>query len=545
MNELNKALSSEEQVVSTDKEVQNAAVDFPKRMDPPLLIKVRQTYEITGFISLLFGVLFTFCFYRAKLGLNILLFTLVMVTLLITVIKRYEMSIKKGTWFYYLAAVLFGLSTVLTASGTLQFLNIIAILLLLNLSLLQQLHDTRDWDVLKSLGKMSGMLLHGIASVGMPFVDGFRFLKKTKLFRNDWVRNIFVGTLLSVPFLWIIILLLSQADMIFGNIARKLALHIFSGEVILILFLIFFGFLCCYCILCGAATQTGREEHIRRKGDASIAITVILLITVVYVVFCSLQIVYLFNSGLFALPQGYTFSEYARRGFFELLAVSILNVGLMLLGTAYFKESRILRHLLTIMTVCTYVMIGSATYRMLLYISAYRLTFLRLFVLLALVIIALFLAGVIISVYHKQFPLFHYGVAVITIIYLLFSLAKPDYWIAVYLGQGKTQLTAEDAAYLTGELSLDASLPVLNLLSNESLWAENAKQRKDADGYTEEYSEYRSEEIPKLKSIDYYNKRYRERIEREKEGRGLRDYNPSISKAWKEVKDNPIPYYMQ
>lgn len=545
MNELNKVPSSEEQVVSIDKEVQNAAVDFPKRMDPPLLVKVRQKYEITGFISLLFGVLFTFCFYRAKLGLNTLLFTLVMVALLITVIKRYDMSIKKGTWFYYLAAVLFGLSTALTASSTLQFLNMIAILLLLNLSLLHQLHDTRDWDVLKSLGKMSGMLLHGIASVGMPFVDGFQFLKKTKLFRNDWVRNIFVGTLLSVPFLWIILLLLSEADMIFGNMARKLALHIFSGELILISFLILFGFLCCYCILCGAAAQTGREEPIRRKGDASIAITVILLITVVYVVFCSLQIIYLFNSGLFALPQGYTFSEYARRGFFELLAVSILNVGLMLLGTAYFKESQILRNLLTVMTICTYIMIGSATYRMLLYISAYRLTFLRLFVLLALVIIALFLAGVIISVYHKQFPLFRYGVAVITVLYLLFSLAKPDYWIAVYLGQGKAQLTVEDAAYLTGELSLDASMPVLKLLSDKSLWAGDAKQGKDADGYIEEYREYRSEESHKLNSIDYYNKRYRERIEDEREGRGLRDYNPSISKAWKEVKDNPIQYYMQ
>lgn len=545
MNELNKVPSGEEQTALADKEVQNAAVGFPKRMEPPLLTKVRQKFEITGFISLLFGVFFTFCFYRAKLGFNALLFTLVMVVLLVMIMKKYEISIRRGTWFYYLGAALFGLSAALTSSDTLQLLNIIAILLLLNLSLLHQFHDTGEWDVLKSLGKMLGMLLYGIASIGMPFLDSFQFLKKTRMFRNDRVRSIFAGILLAIPFLWIIILLLSQADIIFGDMTRRLALHIFSGDIILIAFLVFFGFLCCYSIICGAAAQTGREEYLRKKGDASVAITVILLITIVYAVFCGLQIVYLFNSGLFALPQGYTFAEYARRGFFELLAVAVLNVVLMLLGTTYFEENRFLRHLLTIMTACTYVMIGSATYRMLLYISAYRLTFLRLFVLLALAVIALFLAGVILSVYRRQFPLFRYGVVVIAVSYLIFSLAKPDHWIAVYLEQGKVQLTAEDAAYLTRELSLDASATVLKLLSDESRWTEDAKQGKEMENSLAEYEEYMFEEVRESNSIDYYNESYHERIKREREGRGLRDYNPSVSKAWKEAKNNPIRYYKQ
>lgn len=545
MDQLNIVPPGGEQNVPAGKEAQDAVVSFQKSTTSPLLIKVRQKFEVTGLISLLFGTFFTFCFYRAGLGLNVLLFTSVMVILLIAVMKKYDIPIRKGTCFYYLGAILFALSAALTASDTLQFLNIISILLLLNLSLLHQLHDTEEWDVLKHLGKMWGMVLQGVASLGMPFLDSFQFLKRTRVFRNNRVRNIFAGTLLAIPFLWIIVLLLSQADMIFGDMTQRLALHLFSGDVVLIAFLVFFGFLCCYCIICGAAAQTGRIEGVRKKGDASIAITVILLITIVYVLFCGLQIIYLAGSGLFALPQGYTFAEYARRGFFELLAVAVLNVVLMLLGTAYFEESRFLRFLLTVMTACTYVMIGSATYRMLLYISAYRLTFLRLFVLLALAVIALFLAGVIISVYRSKFPLFRYGVAVIAISYLIFSLAKPDYWIAVYLEQGKAQLTAEDAAYLTRELSLDASPVVLGLFADEGRWTEDAKLGKewiDSAEYVDEY--YSFEEAYELNSVDFYNTGYRERIDREKKGRGLRDYNPSVSKAWKAAENTPIRYYM-
>ncbi len=534
MNQLNQVPSSDEQqALTAGGEAQDAAVRLPKRTEAPLLTKMRLKFEIIGLVSLLFGGFFALSFYRAKIGINTLFFTSVMVLLLIAVMKKNEIPIRKGTGLYYLGAVLFGLSTMLTASNTLQFLNIIAILCLLNFSLLHQFHDTREWDVLKFLGKMWGMVFWGIACLGMPFTDCYQFLKKIRMFRNNRVRGVFVGVLLALPLLWIIVLLLSRADMIFGDMAQGLVNRIFSGDIVGVTFMIFFGFLCCYCILCGAAAQTGSIADARKRGEASVAITVILLVTVVYALFCGLQIVYLFNGGVFGLPEGYTFAEYARRGFFELLAVAVLNVALMLLGTAYFEESRLLRHLLTAMTVCTYIMIGSATYRMLLYIQAYRLTFLRLFVLLALAVIALFLAGVVLSVYNDRFPLFRYGVAIVAVSYLIFSLAKPDYWIAVYLEEGKEQLTLEDAAYLTQELSLDASPVVLKLLEEEGRWILEAPKG------TETSSEYIGfGERREYRSLAQYNKNYRETIARSMEGRGLRDYNPSVSRAWKTAKSS-------
>jgi hypothetical protein len=93
-----------------------------------------------------------------------------------------------------------------------------------------------------------------------------------------------------------------------------------------------------------------------KKAEASIAATFMTLLCVVYTFFCGIQLIYLFANGLFVLPEEYTFAEYARRGFFELLTVAVINVLLMVLCRAFFKESKILRIVITFMTNYNYVM---------------------------------------------------------------------------------------------------------------------------------------------------------------------------------------------
>ncbi len=476
-------------------------VFIQKREEAPLLTKLRKQYEITGAISLVFGIFFALSFYQAGLGANALFFTAVMVQLLMTAMRKYEIPLKRGTKLYYGLALLFGLSTALTENEALQLMNIISILILLNISILHQLHEDGSWDFMQYLSKIFGMLFLGIASIGMPFVDSVSFLKRSKLFKNDRLRNIFIGVIVAIPLLLVIIALLSGADMLFGDMTRNVYDFLFSADIIGVAFMLIFGFLSCYCILCGAAAQTGRSEaRTRKKADASIAITVMLLICLVYAVFCGMQVMYLFANGLFTLPEGYTFAEYARQGFFELLAVAIINVALMLIITAFFTEKRLLRGLLTFMTACTYILIGSATYRMLLYIGTYHLTFLRLFVLLSLFIIALILGGVIVSVYHKSFPLFRYSTVVIAVCYLLFSMARPDYFIASYLIDHQSRFDLEDASFLTYELSLDAAPVVLPILEDNSYWSE---------------------------SIGYLKENYHNKITHEKDSRDFRDFNLS------------------
>lgn len=120
------------------------------------------------------------------------------------------------------------------------------------------------------------------------------------------------------------------------------------------------------------------------------AITVLGMLTLLYLVFSGIQILGLFL-GKLSLPEGYTYASYAREGFFQLLAIAILNLILVLACLEYFRESKILKGILTVMSICTFIMILSSAMRMILYIRTYQFTFLRILYLGAICTVSAFL----------------------------------------------------------------------------------------------------------------------------------------------------------
>ncbi|HHX60484.1 MAG TPA: DUF4173 domain-containing protein, partial [Epulopiscium sp.] len=347
----------------------------------PLLNKIRSNYPTFASISLVFGIALAFCFYKAGIGVNLLAFTIVMVGLLILVMNKLSLPIKKRTWFYYGASLFLGLSSTLTSSGPLHFLNIIGMMLLFDLSLLNQFAEDKTNGFLKQFARMLSLPFSAFASMGMPFSDTFTNIKSTKIIKSKKVKGVLIGAFLAIPLLLIIVALLSSADIIFEEITASITKFLFSPNIISVTLIIIIGFIACYCIICGAAKKYSiANEKAREKEDPTIPITTMTLITAVYLVFSTIQIMYLFNNGLFVLPKEFTFAQYARRGFFELLVVTVINIGLMVICTSLFKEHKALKAVLTIMTITTYIMIFSAAYRMLLYTSAYHLTFFRILV---------------------------------------------------------------------------------------------------------------------------------------------------------------------
>ncbi|MDZ7837537.1 MAG: DUF4173 domain-containing protein [Actinomycetota bacterium] len=116
-----------------------------------------------------------------------------------------------------------------------------------------------------------------------------------------------------------------------------------------------------------------------------LAITVLSLLNIVFCVFSIIQFKYLFGGENFIQPSVFTYAEYARRGFFELVAVSVINFLIILIAVSFLKkESKnvtiAIRILLSLVAGFTFVMIASAFYRMSLYEQAYGFTYLRIFV---------------------------------------------------------------------------------------------------------------------------------------------------------------------
>ena len=338
--------------------------------------------------------------------------------------------LKRGSLFYIIAMMLLGISTFCTDDNIIIFFNKLGVFLLLMSLLLKQCFDTSKWKLGKYLGSICILVAASIGELGRPFTDraAYNKNKDKRTDRKFWY--VALGLLIGVPLLLVVLLLLASADAVFGQMTAELLKSISLAGIFNVMFriaLAFFGSYALTAYLC----KKGINETVtdRRRGEPVLAITVTGLLTALYLFFSVIQIAGLFL-GKLKLPEGYTYAMYARQGFFQLLAVSLLNLVIVLVCLSFFRESRILKGVLAVMSFCTFIMIASSFLRMIMYIRYYYLTYMRILVLWGLALLAVLFIGVVANIFKEGFPLFRYCMTVVAVLYLALSFAHPDLIIA-------------------------------------------------------------------------------------------------------------------
>jgi hypothetical protein len=114
------------------------------------------------------------------------------------------------------------------------------------------------------------------------------------------------------------------------------------------------------------------------------AATLLVALDLLFLAFVWIQFAYLFGGRANITVEGYTYAEYARRGFFELLAVSVLALGLIVALHRYTPRETVRRKdifagLSSLMVLSVLVILASAFQRLLLYEDAFGYTQLRLY----------------------------------------------------------------------------------------------------------------------------------------------------------------------
>ena len=416
--------------------------------------------------TLLYALVYTVLLYDNFASVTMPLFVGATTAYVFHVMKVTGVERKKHTRWYVLVMVLLGISDMLTGSAMIQTFNNIGIFLLLVCMLLYNYVDVSKWGLGQYLAGILSAVFGAVGSVFDPFADGEAYFSGAKKGPKGKGIYILLGVVIALPLLAVVTVLLYFADAVFANFLRE-SLRLDAGTVFLVLLFFVFAFFSAYCGMryLGKGQLEAKPSE-RKKWEPLIAITVTLLISVVYVIFSGIQILYLFW-GKMELPEGYTYAEYAREGFFQLLFVCIINVILVLFIQSFFREHVALKLLLTLICACTYIMVASSAMRMLLYIGSYHLTVLRVLVLWALAVIALLLAGILLAIWKTRFPLFGYGLVVISGCYLVLSFSHMDYFIARY-NLAHMDQKEQDLEYLTS-LSTDAAPALYDVLMGEEV----------------------------------------------------------------------------
>ena len=145
-----------------------------------------------------------------------------------------------------------------------------------------------------------------------------------------------------------------------------------------------------------------------KNRDALVLNIVLATVLATYTAFIFIQFKYLFAGA--SLPYGLSYTNYAHRGFFELLFLSGVNLAVILFSVGMTKKKTGLSRGLTQGFCCylcaiTFVLLASSFYRMWLYCADDGLTRLRLLVLGFLVFESLGLIGTLLYIVRPKFKM--------------------------------------------------------------------------------------------------------------------------------------------
>lgn len=406
------------------------AAGQPQRGETAETKRFKENYGFFAPAVFIYAVFYVFCMYKNDSGITYPFFVGGGLLFLCLSLPKLGLTLKRGSVFYMAASALLGISTFCTDDARIISFNKLGIFLLIMSLLLKQFYDISQWKLGKLMGSIAVTTIACLGELGRPLSDGKQYRKEhpSKNSRQLWA--VAAGFLITVPLFFLVLKLLSEADAVFRKVTESLLKNISFGDTITVFFNIIVFFFAVYMLISFLCRKTLKEEvKDRRTGEPVMAIMVTGLLTLLYLLFSGIQIAGLFLRQL-ELPEGYTYAMYAREGFFQLLAVGLINLVIVLVCIGFFRESKVLKAILTVMSLCTFVMIASSAMRMVIYIYYYYMTFLRLLVLWGLVVLALLFAGIMVNIFKGNFPLFRYSLVVVTVLYLLLSFARPDYIIA-------------------------------------------------------------------------------------------------------------------
>lgn len=311
------------------------------------------------------------------------------------------------------------------------------------------------------------------------------------------------GVLLAIPPLLVFGALLMSADAAFARIVGDLLrvdLEVFASHVFLIGF---FGWIAAgylHWLVLNDGRRVPRADDVGvRLGTVEVSV-VLGAVTALFVTFIVIQSTYLFGGESRVLATtGLTYAEYARRGFFELVAVAFLLLPLLLLALWLVRDApahgrRAIRLLAAALQLLAFLLMGSALYRMRLYQEAYGLTQLRFYTtafMAWLALVFVLFATTVLRDRPRHFVAGVVGSALAAV--LLLAAVNPDARIVETNIERALAGAAFDHSHVRAELSADAVPALVRALDELPVdgrcetaawllqqWGTDARRREDS-----------------------------------------------------------------
>lgn len=455
-------------------------------------------------LSVVIGILFSVMFLESdSLGLNYLIFAVALLAVTGYIIhKDNNLDIKK---FIFWSIAFLGFSSVMFRSESIPYTVmsfLITPIIFILLTIYSSKTETQN-PFVKALLRFFGC----IAFIDKIFIAIRSLVNKENKSKRNTI-NILIGVAISLLLLIVIVPLMFSADSMFQDfivdIVNLSSISEIFWKVILtfVITVLFFGFI--YLITVKKDTPNLNLNLGAKSSNNDVTIiTVLSIIGIVYTLFAVVQFRYLFVGLTGSLPEGFSYTEYARNGYFEQVFLSIINFAIILVTVVLTNKStggmkKVINIMLSYFNVVNLYLMTSSCYKMYLYQDKYGFTTLRLLVYILLVYELIMLVTLEIKILKRDMKYFKCALYISVAFWAVVSFINVEAF-SVEQNIKRFEETGEiDIPYAVHQSDVSSQLRYLYINHNDKL---------DSDDLSliENYFNVNSEKIGMYKTIQQYD----------------------------------------
>ena len=464
---------------------------------------------ITIFIgALILSIWCVTLFFEKSIGLSMLLFIVPLTYYIIHILEKNNKIENPKAKVLIIPIILLASTYFLFNNSFFNMINIFVIPILIVIMILGLFKEKFELKV-NLVSKIIDVFFTPISFLGETFEKLKGYLEEKSKINIDSkkqqkIKKVIKSIFITIPVVLVIIVLLSSADEIFGNIFIKSFESIIKviGEIEIssilkriILIIGAFTYLLCFFDYITSRYKKDEITETQNKINDNFTIKMILtVLNIIYLIFCYIQI-----KSLFMRNVEINYAQYARQGFFQLMIVSIINLVTILMAKKNEnienkKENKYINMMCILMIAFTFIILVSSAVRMYFYESAYGYTTLRLLVYVVLATEAILLMPTILYVIDKRINLIKTYFVIILSSYVITNLVNindiiTERNVSRYFETGKL-----DLYYLKNQIGIDCIPEISGILETE-----------EAMGHTDlhtEIREYINYEFSKLENED-------------------------------------------
>jgi hypothetical protein len=431
--------------------------------------KIEKKDWIFLFLCLVVGIVGEEAFFRDQIGISYFAFIVIFYLLFYWRFHGYSFSHQRLGYLVLIAIWVLSAGYYLYDIILFYVLNILVIpaLVIFHLVLITSPRKM-EWSNLLFVLYMLKRMVEGIRyNARFTGVMAKKSKESNKPKHYEVWKKVFIGIVISVPILFVILNLLISADAQFERILSSLPQLIsFRTEYVLRAIIVFVLTIGLFGFMQGLLQDSNSPAE---KGadfkpitiDGIITLTVLLLLNLVYVLFIAVQFKYFFSG---TLDEGLTYAEYARRGFFELLFVTLINLTVITLVISFAKGilgyvKKTINFSLTVLVLSSGILLISAFMRLTMYSDAYGFTFTRVLVYSFMLFLMVILAYTLVKIWLDKISLFHFYFIATLIYYVGINIVNLDQFVVErnmerYETMGKIDIDYLNRMSSTGVLGL-------------------------------------------------------------------------------------------